>query len=125
MKFDSLFQIERYIEETYQLSGRVYPSYFQIQFISASVNTDDPAIIRYPSRNYFRRMKRQQKRAKKNLQEKQNNRSKKNSQKEKMHANFKCSPRHEELRKADKICKKSRARKLNFGADNRVAHFCS
>ena len=59
MKFDSLFQIERYIEEIYQLSGRVYPSYFRIQFISVSVNADDPAIIRSPSRNCFRRMERQ------------------------------------------------------------------
>ena len=114
MRFDSLFQVERYIEKAYQLSGRVYPSYSQIQFISVSVNADDPAIIRSISRNCFRTMKRQQKRAKKKLQEKQNNRSKKNSQKEKMHANFKCTPRHEELKKADWICKKSRAKKISF-----------
>ena len=30
MKFESLFQIERYIEEAYQISGRMYPPYFQI-----------------------------------------------------------------------------------------------
>ena len=26
MKFESLFQIERYIEEAYQISGRMYPN---------------------------------------------------------------------------------------------------
>ena len=34
IKFQSLFQIERCIEEVYQVSGRVYPPYFKIQFIS-------------------------------------------------------------------------------------------
>ena len=43
--FDSLFQIERYNEEAYQLSGGVYPPYFQVQFISAVLNTDELAII--------------------------------------------------------------------------------
>ena len=38
IKFDSLFQIERYIEEAYQLSGKVYPPYFQFQFISVNCN---------------------------------------------------------------------------------------
>ena len=41
IKFESLFQIERYIEEAYQVSCRVYPPYFQIQFISVNVNVDD------------------------------------------------------------------------------------
>ena len=30
IKFDSLFQIDRYIEEAFQLSGKVHPPYFQI-----------------------------------------------------------------------------------------------
>ena len=38
IKFQSLFQIERYIEEAYQVSGGIYPPYFQIQFISINVN---------------------------------------------------------------------------------------
>ena len=38
IKFQSLFQIERYIKEAYQVSGGIYPPYFQIQFISVNVN---------------------------------------------------------------------------------------
>ena len=71
IKFQSLPQIERYIEEAYQVSGRVYPPYFQIQFISVNVNVDYLAIIQFSQISYFRRMKRQQKQAKENLQETQ------------------------------------------------------
>ena len=52
IKFESLFQIERYIEEAHQVSGRVYPPYFQIQFISVNVNVDDLAIIQSSQINY-------------------------------------------------------------------------
>ena len=65
IKFESLFQIERYIEEAYQVSGRVYPPHFQIQFISVNVNIDDLAIIQSSQISYFRRMKRQQNKQKK------------------------------------------------------------
>ena len=34
IKFESLFQIESYIEEAYLIPSRMYPPYFQIQFIS-------------------------------------------------------------------------------------------
>ena len=34
IKFESLFQIESYIEEAYQIPDRMYPPYFHIQFIS-------------------------------------------------------------------------------------------
>ena len=81
IKFQSLFQIERYIEEVYQVSGRVYPPYFQIQFISVNVNVDDLAIIQSSQISYFRRMKRQQKQAKENLQETQDRNHKKNNPK--------------------------------------------
>ena len=68
MKFQSLFQIESYIEEVYQVSGRVYPPYSQIQFISVNVNVDHLTIIQSSQISYFRKMKRQQKQAKENLQ---------------------------------------------------------
>ena len=68
MKFQSLFQIESYIEEVYQVSGRVYPPYSQIQFISVNVNADHLTIIQSSQISYFRKMKRQQKQAKENLQ---------------------------------------------------------
>ena len=58
IKFQSLFQIERYIEEAYQVSGRVYPLYFLIQFISINVSVDDLAITQSSQISYFRRMKR-------------------------------------------------------------------
>ena len=61
INFDSSFQIERYIEGAYQLSGRVYLPYFQVQFISVIVDTDELAIIQLSQISYFRRMKRQQK----------------------------------------------------------------
>ena len=77
IKFESLFQIERYIEEAYEVSGTVYPPYFQIQFISVNVNVDDHAIIQSSQISYFRRMKRQQKQAKENLQETQDRKHKK------------------------------------------------
>ena len=68
MKFQSLFQIESYIEEVYQVSGRAYPPYSQIQFISVNVNVDHLTIIQSLQISYFRKMKRQQKQAKENLQ---------------------------------------------------------
>ena len=36
----------------------------------------------------------------------------------KMHANFKNSPRHEEVKKTDRIRKMSRARTLNYDTDD-------
>ena len=71
IKFERLSQIERYNEEAYQVSRRVYPPYFQIQFISVNVNVDDLAIIQSSQISYFGRKKRQQKQAKENLQETQ------------------------------------------------------
>ena len=56
--FQSLFQIERYVEEAYRVSGRVYPPHFQIQFISVNVNVDVLEIIQSSQISYFRRMKR-------------------------------------------------------------------
>ena len=111
IKFDSLFQIERYIEEAYQLSVGVYPPCFHIQFISVKINADDVAITKSSQVNYFRRIKRQQTEAKKNLQEKQKNYCKKNSRIGKIYANFKCSSRHKQVKKGDRIQKESRARK--------------
>ena len=39
LQFADLIQIERYIEEFYNVANLAYPSYFQVQFIS--VNVDD------------------------------------------------------------------------------------
>ena len=88
IKFQSLFQIERYIEEAYQVSGRAYPPYFQIKFISVNVSIDDLAIIHSSQISYFRRLKRQQKQAKENLQETQD-RNLKNTKCQKCEANIK------------------------------------
>ena len=49
----------------------------------------------------------------------------KKSQMAKMRAKYKSSPRHEEVKRADRIRKKSRARTLNFDANNEVPRFCS
>ena len=77
IKFQSLFQIERYTEGAYQVCGRVYPPYFHIQFILVNINADDLAIIQSSPISYFRRMKRQRKQAKENLQETQDRKHKK------------------------------------------------
>ena len=88
IKFQSLFQIERYAEEAYQVSGGAYPPYFQIKFISVNVSVDDLAIIHSSQISYFRRLKRQQKQAKENLQETQD-RNLKNTKLQKCEANIK------------------------------------
>ena len=41
----------------------------------------------------------------------------------KTRANFKSSPRHEEVKKGDRIRKKAKARKINFDVDNKVPRF--
>ena len=43
----------------------------------------------------------------------------------KLRAKFKNFPRHEEVKGADRIRKKSRARTLNFDVNNEVPRFCS
>ena len=85
-----MFQIERYIEEAYQVCGRVYPlPYFQIQFISVNVSVDDLAIIQSSQVSYFRRIKRQQKQAKENLQETHDRKNFKNPKQQKCEPNLK------------------------------------
>ena len=123
IKFQSLFQIERYAEEAYQVSGRAYPPYFQIKFISVNVSVDDLAIIHSSQISYFRRLKRQQKQAKENLQETQE--KPKKYQITKMRGKYKSSSRHEEVKSVIRIRKKSRARTLNFDANNEVPRSCS
>ena len=61
MKCESLFQIERYIEEAYQISGKMYPPYIQIQFISVILSVDELVIIiQFCQKSNFRQIKRQQ-----------------------------------------------------------------
>ena len=93
IKLDSSFQIDRYIKEAYQLSGKVHPPYFQSQFISVNINATESSQI-----NYFKGMKRWQTKAKKNLQKKQDTQCKKNFLMAKMPANFKCSSRIKTLK---------------------------
>ena len=77
MKFESVFHIERYIEISYQLSGRVHPPCFQIQFISVILSIDELVIIRSCRKSNFRRIKRQQRQApKENLNRNQHNKKK-------------------------------------------------
>ena len=118
-----MFQIERYIEEVYQHSGRVSQPYIQVQFISIIVNRDELAIIQSSQISYFRRMKRQQEPTKNLQQEKQGRQNKKNSRMGKMRATFKSSPRHEKVKKGDRIRKKANARKINFEEDNKEPRY--
>ena len=50
---------------------------------------------------------------------------KKNPKWQKCKYRFKKSPRHEKVKSADRICKKSRGRPSNFDANNEVLRFCS
>ena len=111
MKFESLLQIERYIEETYQISGRMYPPYFQIQFVSVNLSVDELVIIRSCQVSNFRRIKRQQRQApKENLNRNQHTqkrkRKKNNTRMAKKRARFQTSPRHEETKNTDGIRKR-------------------
>ena len=54
MKFESLFRIERYIEKAYQISRRMYPPDFQIQFISVILSVDELVIIQSCQKSNFR-----------------------------------------------------------------------
>ena len=104
MKFESLFQIERYIEEAYQISGRMYPPYFQIQFISVILSVDELVIIQSCQKSNFRQIKRQQRQTpKENIN---NNKKKKNTRMAKIRACFQSSQRHEETKKIDRIRKR-------------------
>ena len=97
LNFDSLFQIERYIEEAYQLSGRVYPPCFQVQFISVIVDTDELTIIQLSQISYLRNMKIQQKLTKNLQQEKQGRKKQEKFLYGKNACQFRSSPRHAEL----------------------------
>ena len=116
-----MFQIERYIEEAYQLSCRVFPPYFQVQFISVAVDTNELAIIQSSQISYFRRIKRQQKLTKDLQQEKQGRQNKENCRMTKMRPSFKKSPGHEEVKKDDRIRKKAKVKEVTFDADKKSA----
>lgn len=109
-----MFQIERYIEEAYQLSGRVFQPYFQVHFISVVVETIELEIIQSSHSSYFRRIKRQQKLTKALQQEKRGRQNKENCRMTKMRPCLKKSPRHEEVKKDDRIRKKAKSNKKNF-----------
>ena len=68
-------------------------------------------------------MKRKKKLSKNLQQEKQGRQNKKNCRMAKMHATFKSSPRHEEVKKGDRIRKKAKAGKINFDEHNKVPRF--
>ena len=68
-------------------------------------------------------MKRQQKVTKNLQQEKQDRQNKKYSRMAKIRASFKSFPRHDEVKKGDRIRKKAKAIKINFDAGNKVPRF--
>ena len=117
------FKLRDIIEEVYQVSGRVYPPYFQVLFISVIVDTVELAIVQSSQISYFRKMKRQRKLKKDLQQEKKGRQNKKTSRMAKVRVIFKSSPRNKEVKKGDRIRKKAKARKTNFDADNKVPRF--
>ena len=83
----------------------MYPPYFQIQSISVNLSVDELVIIRSGHISNFSRIERQQRQApKENLNI--NHNKKTNSRMAKMRVRFQTSPRHEETKKTDRICKR-------------------
>ena len=41
MKFASLYEVERYIEEAYHITGRAYALDFQVQFFTVNIDSID------------------------------------------------------------------------------------
>ena len=60
LQFADLNQIERYIEEDYNVVNFAYPPYFQIQFVSVNVDDSDLSAIQSCQVNLFRSVKRKE-----------------------------------------------------------------
>ena len=78
IKFQSLFQIERCIEEYIKFLVEYIRHILKYSLFRLNVSVDDLAMIQSPQISYFRRIKRQQKQVKENLQETQDRKYKKN-----------------------------------------------
>ena len=61
LQFADIVQVERYIEEAYNIANRDYPPYFQIQFLVVNISDSDLRAIQTCQINLFRNIKRREK----------------------------------------------------------------
>ena len=66
-----MYEVERYIEESYHITGREYALDFQVQFITVNIDSIDFSAAKNTQINYFRRIKRQKNRGKQKEHNKQ------------------------------------------------------
>ena len=66
-----MYEVERYIEEGYHITGRAYALDFQVQFITVNIDSIDFLAAKNTQVNYFRRIKRQKNRGKQKEHNKQ------------------------------------------------------
>ena len=60
LQLADLIQIERYLEEIYNVANLAYPPYFQIQFMSVNMNDSDLSAIQACKVKVFRSIKRKE-----------------------------------------------------------------
>ena len=79
-----MYEVERFIEEAYQIAGRAYATYFQVQFITVNIDSIDLLVVQNAEINYIRGTKSQktkQKQREHNKQLKGNKNGKKKNDK--------------------------------------------
>lgn len=54
-----MYEVERFIEEAYQIAGRAYATYFQLQFLTVSIDSIDLLVVQNAQINYVRGTKSQ------------------------------------------------------------------
>ena len=54
-----MYEVERFIEEAYQIAGRAYATYFQVQFITVNIDSIDLLVVQNAEINYIRGTKSQ------------------------------------------------------------------
>ena len=54
-----MYEVERFIEEAYQIAGRAYATYFQLQFLTVNIDSIDPLVVQNAQINYVRGTKSQ------------------------------------------------------------------
>ena len=64
LQFAIIVQLEKYVEDTYNIANRAYPAHFQIQFLLVSINESNFRAIKLSQINLFRSIKRRKKQEK-------------------------------------------------------------
>ena len=71
LQFANIVQLERYIEDAYNIANQTYRPYFQIHFLLVNINESDLRAIRFCHINLFRSTKRRKKKEKSSLKKMQ------------------------------------------------------